>query len=212
MKTDITVLLDRSGSMQSIADDTIGGFNAFLAEQKAQPGDATLSLVQFDSEGYDVVIDAKPLADAPNLTTKTFQPRASTPLLDAMGRVITDAGARFKAMAEGERPENVVVVVITDGHENASREFTAERIKAMVTHQTDVYKWSFIYLGANQDAILVARYMGITMDSAATYTADPHGTRAAYAGASAMLMQARRGARPVLSASARAAMVNKRPS
>lgn len=210
MKTDISVLLDRSGSMQLIADDTVGGFNAFLKEQQALPGEAVLTLVQFDSEGYDVILDARPIAEATSLTTETFKPRASTPLLDAMGRLIRDTGARLKAMPESERPEKVVAVIITDGHENASREFKADRVREMVEHQTAVYKWSFIYLGANQDAILVAKAMGISMDTAATYRADSAGTQASYAAASSLVKQARAGVAPQLTMSARLAMLGKR--
>lgn len=205
MKSDITVLLDRSGSMASIKDDTIGGFNTFLDEQKALPGEATISLVQFDTQGYDRVIDAKPIAQAEPLSDKTFVPRGGTPLLDAMGRVIAETGARLKAMANAERPENVIMVIITDGQENASKEFTREAVLKSVTHQQDVYKWNFIYLGANQDAIQSARDMGIPMAAAANYTAN--NTSDAYSAASSMTSQGRAGLRATLTASMRANLV-----
>src|SRR5688572_5989204 len=105
--------------MASIADDTIGGFNRFVTEQKAVPGDCTLTLVQFDSQDpYEVVHRAVNVADVPELTKQTFQPRASTPLLDCLGRAIVDTGQRLAAMPEAERPGKVFVVIITDGHEN----------------------------------------------------------------------------------------------
>src|SRR5688572_21912856 len=112
--TDITIVLDRSGSMHSVASDTIGGFNRFLADQQKAPGQATLTLNQFD-DVFERVIDARDIQQAPPLTNESFQPRNSTALLDAIGRSIRDTGQRLAAMPEPERPGKVVMVIITDG-------------------------------------------------------------------------------------------------
>ena len=186
--TRIAVILDRSGSMASCVESTVAGFNSFIGEQKKLPGDATVKMVQFDNE-YEVVFD-KPLKDAPELTQKTFVPRGSTALLDAQGRTIIDLGNELDKMPESERPSKVIVVVITDGEENASKEFKVEKISEMIKHQRDVYGWDFVFLGANQDAVKVAATMNIPMGSAISYNASKagiHNTMAAvsnYVGAS----------------------------
>jgi hypothetical protein len=167
--TFIAVLLDRSGSMKSVKDETISGFNHFLSEQKEAGANASLTLVQFDSVGIDTVSDNIPIRDAKPLDAQTYQPRAMTPLLDALGQTIINAGQTLSETPEAERPDKVVFVVITDGLENASREFTKGRIREMIQTQTEVYKWQFVYLGANQDAFAEAAQMGVTMDNAADY-------------------------------------------
>lgn len=210
MKTDISVLLDRSGSMASIAADTVGGFNRFLADQQAIPGEAVLTLAQFDTVGFDYIANAKPLKDVAPLTSETFVPRGGTPLHDAMGRLIVETGARLKAMAEHERPQNVVFVVITDGEENSSHEYTGPKIAQMVTHQRDIYKWQFVYLGANQDAVVAASHMGIPAMAAASYTADPAGVKAAYSLSSNLVRSARLGASASISEEERKKLISKR--
>jgi len=119
--THISIILDRTGSMETIRDDTIGGFNTFLNDQKKQPGIATMTLVQFDTvDPYEIIHKFKPIQEVPELTHETYIPRASTPLLDAMGRGINDIEKSLAELSEEERPSKVVVVVITDGMENAS--------------------------------------------------------------------------------------------
>ena len=163
--TDITMVLDRSGSMQSIRDDTVGGFDAFIAEQRTQPGRCTVSLVQFDNE-YEEVYVGRDLADVPGLT---LVPRGSTAMLDAIGRAVHATGARLAALPEDRRPGTVIVGVMTDGLENASREFSHADIKALIEQQEQVYGWTFLYLGANQDAIEVGASIGVARDRALTY-------------------------------------------
>ena len=163
--TDITMVLDRSGSMQSIRDDTIGGFDAFLADQRTQPGRCTVSLVQFDNE-YEEVYVGRELADVPGLT---LVPRGSTAMLDAIGRAVNATGARLAALPEERRPGTVIVGVMTDGLENASREFSHREVKALIEQQEQVYGWTFMYLGANQDAIEVGASIGVARDRALTY-------------------------------------------
>lgn len=177
--TDINIVLDRSGSMEAVKSDTIGGFNSFLSEQKAVEGEATITLVQFD-DVYEEVYKAVPIAEAKPLDTETFVPRGWTALLDAIGRTIIDTGKRLASIKEEERPENVIFVILTDGLENASREFDRQRISEMISHQRDVYNWEFVFLGANQDAIATAGDMGITQANALTYAANPAGTQAAF--------------------------------
>jgi len=166
--THLYFLLDRSGSMQSIRDDTVGGFNAFIAEQRKHPGDCRVTLAQFDDR-YEVVYTDRPIADVPDLD---LQPRGSTALLDAIGRLVTDAGAHLTSLEEHLRPGTVIVGIMTDGHENASHEWTHPAIKALVQQQTNSYSWEFLYMGADQDAIEVGTSLGVQANRSITYSRD----------------------------------------
>jgi hypothetical protein len=190
--TDISIVLDRSGSMESVRSDTIGGFNTFLSDQLEEGGEATITLVQFD-DIYEVVYSAIPLTDAGRLDNSTFVPRGSTALLDAIGRTIIATGKRLEALAEDQRPEKVVFVVLTDGHENASRQFTAHNVNEMISHQRDVYKWEFVFLGANQDAITTAANLGIQASHSITYAATPAGVQQVFKSVSKHLADYRAG-------------------
>jgi hypothetical protein len=163
--TDLTMVLDRSGSMQSIKDDTIGGFDAFLSEQRRLPGRCAVSLVQFDNE-YEEVYTGRDITAVPGLT---LVPRGSTAMLDAIGRAVNATGARLAALPEDQRPGTVVVGIMTDGLENASREFTYPIVKALIEQQEQVYGWTFMYMGANQDAIEVGASLGVARERALTY-------------------------------------------
>lgn len=167
--THIAVLLDRSGSMEAVREETISGFNFFLKDQKAAGDNATFTLVQFDSESTDVVHESRKLGEVPDLNLDTFQPRGCTPLLDALGQTIVSTGKTLAAIPETNRPDKVVFVVITDGQENASHSFTKARIKEMIDHQTGKYNWKFIYLGANQDSFDEAGAVGIPKATTADY-------------------------------------------
>lgn len=175
-KTDITIILDRSGSMSSVKDDTIGGFNNFLNEQRKVEGEASLSLIQFDDQ-YEVVYSDKNVTSADKLTDMTFQPRGMTALYDAIGKTINATGQRFAKLSEDERPNKIVFVILTDGFENASKEYNAPIISEMITHQRDKYKWEFMFIGANQDAVLSAKEIGIPAAAALTYAANAEGTK-----------------------------------
>ena len=164
--TYIAFLLDRSGSMQSIKDDTEGGFNAFIAEQRRQGGDCRVTLAQFDNE-YEEVYRDLPLAEVPPLR---LVPRGSTALLDSIGRLVNTMGERLASLPEGERPGMVIVGIMTDGHENASREWTHPAIKALIEQQTKSYNWQFLYLGADQDAIEVGSSIGVAAANSLTYS------------------------------------------
>jgi hypothetical protein len=170
-ETDVTVILDRSGSMEAIASDVIGGFNRFLMDQQNEPGECRLTLVQFDNE-YEVVYASRPIREAPPLTADTFQPRGTTALLDALGRTIDATGARFEALDESERPDRVLIIIVTDGLENASTDYTRERVFKMISTQQDVYKWSFLFMAANQDAIDEGSKVGIPAQRTRAFTAD----------------------------------------
>jgi hypothetical protein len=163
--THLYFLLDRSGSMQSIKTDTEGGFAAFIDEQRKTPGECRVTLAQFDN-AYDVVYSGRPLADVPPLD---LQPRGSTALLDAMGRLITTAGTDLAALPDDARPGTVIVAVMTDGYENASQEWTHPAIKALVEQQTKDYAWQFLYMGADQDAIEVGVSLGVSAAASVTY-------------------------------------------
>jgi hypothetical protein len=184
--THITVILDRTGSMESIRDDTIGGFNAFLAGQQAEPGEATLTLVQFDSQDpYEVIHHFKPIAEVPALTRQTFVPRASTPLLDALGRGINDLDQSLGQKAAEERPARVVMVIITDGQENASQEFRKEQIEKMIRDKQEKRDWQFVFLSADLAAIEEALSSGVREASVMSFDKDARGTQAAWTSASA---------------------------
>jgi hypothetical protein len=163
-KADITIILDRSGSMASIRDDTIGGVNTFITDQKKQPGEACFTLVQFDDE-YEVPIDGIPLSDVVPLTRETFVPRGSTALLDAMGKTIN----RIKSRTAITKPNRVIVAIVTDGHENASRDFSKSAVLELIKTQTEQHDWQVMYIGANQDAIAEARSIGIKSGAAINY-------------------------------------------
>ena len=163
--THIYVLLDRSGSMESIRTDIEGGFAAFVEEQRATPGECRVTLAQFDTE-YQVVYADRPVTDIGPLV---LQPRGTTALLDSMARLIVDSGSRLAELAEDQRPGIVIVAIMTDGLENASREWTHAAVKKLVEHHTTTYGWQFLYMGADQDAIEVGSRMGIPAAQSVTY-------------------------------------------
>lgn len=156
------VLLDRSGSMASMADDVIGGFNRLLADQQADGPDARITLVQFDTEDpQEVVVDAIPIAEMAPLDAATFVPRGGTPLLDATARLIASATARAATLASvAHRPEEVVFVSITDGHENASREQSLRAVTDLISERTAA-GWTFVFLGAGLDVHGEAGGLGV---------------------------------------------------
>jgi uncharacterized protein YegL len=177
--TDISIVLDRSGSMNAVKTDTIGGFNEFLAAQQGAAGDAILTLAQFNHY-YEIVYDAVPIMDVQPLTKKNYVPDGTTALLDAIGQTITSTGSRLATLPEEQRPGRVIVVIMTDGLENSSRKYSLEEIKGMITHQTEVYSWDFVFIGANQDAIETGAGLGIDRGSSLTYDADEAGVRAMF--------------------------------
>lgn len=179
--THITVILDRSGSMESIRDDTIGGFNAFLKKQNAEKGTATLTLVQFDSQDpYELIHRFRPIGDVPELTRETFVPRATTPLLDAIGRGINDLEMSLGEIKKAALPSKVVFVVVTDGRENASREFRKDQIEKMIRERTEKSDWQFVFLSADLDAIGDAMAVGIHADAVLAFEKSGKGSQRAW--------------------------------
>lgn len=190
--TDIIVVMDRSGSMGAIVNDTIGGFNTFLKEQKELKGEATLTLVQFDTD-YQVVCDNLPLSEVKDLTSTTFVPRGNTALYDAVCKAINSVGGRYSNTFEDARPEKIVFVIITDGEENSSKEFTYEQMKEKIQHQTEKYGWQFVFLAANQDACKVGNSYGISGQSCLSYQHNSRGATAMFASVSHNLTSYRTG-------------------
>jgi hypothetical protein len=173
--TDITLILDRSGSMDKCKTDTEGGFDSFIDEQKKVAGKCNVTLVQFDDQ-YDVVYSNKPISEVPKCV---LVPRGSTALLDAIGKTIVSTGERLAAMPENERPGAVIVAILTDGGENASHEYNWSSVKKLIDKQTNDYQWLFTFIGANQDAIANASKMGIGRSNSMTY--DVHNTGQVFA-------------------------------
>jgi hypothetical protein len=183
--THLAVILDRTGSMESIRDDTIGGFNAFLNEQKQQPSKATLTLVQFDSQDpYEVIHQVKTIKEVPELTKETYVPRATTPLLDAIGRGINDLEKCLADMKEDAKPSKAVFVVITDGQENASREFRRDQILKMINEKEKQDGWQFVFLSADLDAINDAMDQGFQPAAAMAFDQTAVGVKNAWASVS----------------------------
>jgi acyl-CoA synthetase (AMP-forming)/AMP-acid ligase II len=166
--TDIVVVLDRSGSMASVVDDTIGGFNSFVDRQKKGEGFARLTLVEFDHE-YHVVYERRDIHEVSPLDRRSYVPRGNTALLDAIGRTIIAVRGAIAVDRPSERPGQVVFVIITDGMENASREFTRSQILEMIRAHQEEEEWEFLFFGANQDAIGEAASMGIDAARAASW-------------------------------------------
>lgn len=172
-------ILDRSGSMQNLTTDTIGGFNSMIENQKNEDGEAFVTTILFDDE-YEMLHDHINIKDINPITDKEYYARGMTALLDAMGKTINSIGGRLSETPEDERPDKVIFVITTDGLENASREFTKKTIKEMIKHQQDKYSWTFMFLGANMNAAEEAESIGINSDFAKTYTADSIGTEILY--------------------------------
>jgi uncharacterized protein YegL len=181
--TEIVFILDRSGSMAALEKDTIGGFNSFIENQKKEPGEAVLTTVLFDSL-YEVLHDHVNLKKVKPLTNKDYFARGTTALMDAVGLTINSVGARLNSTPESERPGKVIFVITTDGLENSSHEYSPGMIKNMITHQTEVYKWTFLFLGANIDAVKTAESYGIPAVASANYDATSRGTQSMYSSVS----------------------------
>lgn len=167
--TEIIFILDQSGSMNCMKNDAIGGFNSFLADQQNQEGEANLTLVLFDSHYY-LKHHGVDIKKAEPLTEATYIPSGSTAYFDALGKTIDDVGYRLSNTPEHERPEKVVLAVMTDGEENSSKEYTARMIKDKIQHQEEKYNWKFIFLAANQDAFDAASKIGINNYSNFNFT------------------------------------------
>ena len=177
--TELVFILDKSGSMAGLEKDTIGGYNSMLAKQKEVDGDAFLTTVLFDN-GYELLHDRIDIKAVSSISEMEYRVGGSTALIDAIGKTIHKIGNVQKNTAEGYRAENVIFVIITDGEENASREYSAEKVKAQIEQQKNQYGWEFIFLGANIDAVETAGRFGIAPNRAQSFHSDGDGTALNY--------------------------------
>ena len=177
--TELVFILDRSGSMAGLEQDTIGGFNTMNEKQRKEPGETLISTVLFDNE-TEVIHDRVPLDRVPALTEKEYYVRGCTALLDAVGGAIHHIGNVHKYAREEDRPEKTLFVITTDGMENASRHYSSDRVKQMIERQKSRYGWEFLFLGANIDAVETAGHFGIDADRAVNYHSDSEGTALNY--------------------------------
>ncbi len=177
--SEITVVLDRSGSMESCAQDVIGGFNSFLEEQQAAPGEARISLFQFDDR-YESVYEGRDVRDAPRLTGESFRPRGRTALFDAVGLTIASMDTRHAHLADEAKPEKVFFIIITDGQENCSVEYGFAQLTEMIRVRQDERGWQFVFLGASLEAVDTAVDIGIRKGGTMHYVHDKDGYEALY--------------------------------
>lgn len=177
--TEIVFILDRSGSMSGLEADTVGGFNAMIAKQKREPGEALISTVLFDDESV-VIHDRVPVQNIAPMTERDYYVRGRTALLDAIGGAIHHIGNVHKYARAEDVPEHTLFVITTDGMENASRRYDSERVKQMIERQKTRHGWEFLFLGANIDAVETAGRFGIGADRTVDYHADREGTQLNY--------------------------------
>ncbi|MCL2293722.1 MAG: hypothetical protein FWC36_02495 [Spirochaetes bacterium] len=188
--TEIVAILDRSGSMEHLTNDTIGGFNNFLKQQKNIPGEAILTTVLFNNS-YKLLHDRLNIKNVNPITSAEYIAEGNTALLDAIGKTIHSIGSKLHNTAKDERPGKVIFFIITDGEENASIEYTNEKIKEMVELQKNTYSWEFIFLGANIDSFSAAASIGISADRAFDFEAEEEGMYAVQAAMSAAVSNLR---------------------
>lgn len=175
-KSEVIIVLDRSGSMESVKSDIEKGFKSFINKQKKEKGECNVSLYQFDDK-YDTVFENRNIK---NIGELNLQPRGWTALLDAIGITIDAVGSRLRSTSESERPETVIILVLSDGQENSSKRYTRSCIQNMVKHQTQKYNWHFVFVGANQDAVLTGEQYGFKGESSLTFAANSVGVANAY--------------------------------
>lgn len=177
--TELVVILDRSGSMQRLAEDTIGGFNSLIENQRKLEGKCTVTTVLFDNK-VEILYQGKNIKEVPTLTSKEYFARGSTALLDAIGITINETNSKISSMKEEEKPNKVLVAITTDGLENSSNEYSYSSIKSLIEEKKKKLGWDFIFLGANIDAIGEANKFGIEKDMAMNIKATKVGQRYAF--------------------------------
>ena len=193
--TELVFILDRSGSMRGLERDTIGGFNAMIGKQKKEEGDALVSVVLFD-DVPEVIYDRVDIKDITEMTEEQYFVRGCTALLDAVGGAIHHIKSVRKEMEKEDRPEKTIFVITTDGLENASRQYTYEKVKQMI-EKRQAKNWEFIFLGANIDAAAEAGRMGIKKSRAVNYNCDAQGTKLNYTVLNETLGRMRKASTPV---------------
>lgn len=177
--TEIIFLVDESGSMFSMKNDTIGGFNSFIEDQKNNEGDANITLVKF-ANTHSYVYEAVDLREIKQMTGADYNPGGCTALLDAIGDTMNEVGKRLSDTPEDQRPGKIIFIITTDGYENASHRFTKSQIKEMIEHQRTKYSWEFMFIGADIDSVSEAVSLGIDAKMAANYSKTSIGTEVLY--------------------------------
>ncbi len=177
--TELVFILDRSGSMEGLQSDTIGGFNSLLSKQRAEMGEAVITTVLFDDQ-YELLHDRINIKGVKAITPNEYYVRGTTALLDAIGKTLSKISNVYNNTAQEERPEKVMFVITTDGHENSSREYSSAKIKAMIEKAKESLNFEFMFLGANIDAVQEAENFGIDSDMAVNYCCDEIGTQINY--------------------------------
>lgn len=188
--TELVFILDRSGSMRGLEKDTIGGFNSMIEKQKKQAGECYVSTVLFDNES-EVVHDRVKLSAIEPMTEDDYYVRGCTALIDAVGGAIHHIGNIHKYARPEDVPEHTMLIITTDGMENASHRYTSDRVKHMIERQKEKFGWEFLFIGANIDAVETASRYGISSDRAVNYNADSKGTEILYNTVSASICQMR---------------------
>ncbi len=177
--TEIVFILDRSGSMQGMEKDTIGGFNSMMEKQRREEGEAFVSTILFDNFS-EVIHDRLPLKDVPPMTEREYCVGGCTALLDAIGGAITHIGNIHKFARKEDVPAQTIFIITTDGYENASHKYDYDRVKRMIEEKKEKHGWEFLFLGANIDAAKEAKRFGISEDRAVDYLCDAEGTAVSY--------------------------------
>ena len=193
MKKDLTELvfiLDMSGSMAHLTDDTVGGFNSVLKEHNDGKGEVLVTTYLFNNESK-MIHDRLPIAEVPPMTGKDYSARGCTALLDALGQAIEHIVGIHRYARDEDIPEHTIFVITTNGMENASHKFSADHIKAKIKHEQEKYGWEFIFLAANIDAVETAEAYGIDRSRAVNYLADGEGTQEVYASVSCAMRNVR---------------------
>lgn len=188
--TELVFILDRSGSMRGLEKDTIGGFNSMIEKQKKQEGECYVSTVLFDNES-EVVHDRVKLSEIEPMTEDDYYVRGCTALIDAVGGAIHHIGNIHKYARPEDVPEHTMLIITTDGMENASHRYTSDKVKQMIKRQKEKFGWEFLFIGANIDAVETASRYGISSDRAVNYNADSKGTEILYNTVSASICQMR---------------------
>lgn len=188
--TQMVFVLDMSGSMSPLTIETIGGYNAMIADQKKEEGDALVTTVLFDHR-YNMIHDGVNIKEVKDMTTAEYMPTGMTAMLDAVGMTINHVGQKLASMPEEERPEKVIFTIVTDGAENSSKEFDWETVRNMIKHQREKYSWVFTFLGANIDVDRVSDNLGIDKMLSKRYTASKIGTQKVFSATSKTMSFAR---------------------
>lgn len=188
---EIICIIDKSNSMNEIKREAIAGFNSFVNDQREYEGDTTLTLVFFNQE-YQSMYERKNINEVPLLNMDSFVPKGATGLLDAIGKTVDTIGDKLYKAPEDERPEKVIVAILTDGLENASREYTQKEITKKIKEQQDKYSWEFVFLAANQDAFVSADHIGIKKEDAVNFKATSDGIKIAFEDLNRIVLEKRK--------------------